>query len=56
MIMPLFDSVEAIKNIKILTIKINIIGLVNYLWNRSEILSPLLSMTSKQVKWNRSEI
>ena len=60
-IISLPDKVEAIKNIAILTTKKQLrtsIGLINYYrdkWqHKSEILTPLPSMTSKQAKWIRS--
>ena len=60
-IMPLFDKVEAIKNIAVHTTKKQLrpfIGLINYyrdMWQqRSEILTSFSSMTSKQAKWNWS--
>ena len=61
-IMPLPGKVEAIKNIPVPTTKKQLrsfIGLINYyrdMWqHRSEILTPLSSMTSKQAKkkWNK---
>ena len=58
-IMPLPDKVQAIKNIAVPTTKKQLrsfIGIINYyrdMWiHRSEVLSPLTSMTSKQAKWN----
>ena len=58
-IMPLPDKVEAIKNIAVPTTKKQLrsfIGLINYyrdMWkHRSDILTPLSAMTSKQAKWN----
>ena len=58
-IMPLPDKVEAIKNIAVPQTKKQLrsfIGLINYyrdMWkHRSDILTPLSSMTSKQAKWN----
>ena len=57
-IMPLPDKVQAIKNIAIPTTKKQLrsfIGIINYyrdMWqHRSDILTPLSSMTSKQAKW-----
>ena len=61
-IMPLPDKVKAIKNTAVPTTKRqlrNFIGPNNYyrnMWqHRSEILTPLSSMTSKQAKWNWSK-
>ena len=60
--MPLPDEVQAVKNIALPTTKNRLrsfIGLINYygdIWqHRSEILTPLSSMTSKQAKWNWSK-
>ena len=60
--MPLPDKVDAIKNITVpATMKQSraFIGLINYcrdMWqHRSKILTHLLSMTSKQAKWNKSK-
>ena len=60
--MPLPDKVEAIKNIAVPKTKKQLrsfIGLINYyrdMWKqRSSILTPLSSMTSKQAKWNWSK-
>ena len=60
--MPFPDKVEAIKNIVVPTTKKkwqHFIGLSNYykdMWKqRSGILSPLSSMTSKQARWNWSK-
>ena len=56
--MPLPDKVQAILNIAIPTTKKQLrsfIGIINYyrdMWqHRSDILTPLSSMTSKQAKW-----
>ena len=58
-IMPLPDKVETIKNIVVPTTKKQLralIGFINYyrnMWKyRSDILTSLSSMTSKQAKWN----
>ena len=60
--MSLPDKVEAMKNIAVPTTKKQLrsfICLINYcreMWkHRSSILTPLLSITSKQVKWNWSK-
>ena len=58
-IMPLPKKVEALQNIAVPKNKKQLrsfIGLINYyrdMWiKRSEVLSPLTSMTSKEAKWN----
>ena len=58
-IMPLPKKVEALQNIAVPKNKkqlCSFIGLINYyrdMWiKRSEVLSPLTSMTSKEAKWN----
>ena len=61
-IMPLPKKVEALQNIAVPKTKKQLrsfIGLINYyrdMWiKRSEVLAPLTSMTSKEVKWNWTE-
>ena len=57
-IMPLPDKVQAIQNLAVPTTKKQLrsfIGVINYyrdMWiHRSDVLTPLTSMTSKQAKW-----
>ena len=61
-IMPLPDKVQAIKDIAVPTNKKQLrsfIGVINYyrdMWkHRSDILTPLTKMTSKQATWNWTE-
>ena len=60
--MPLPDKVQAIKDIAVPTNKKQLrsfIGVIKYyrdMWkHRSDILTPLTKMTSKQATWNRTE-
>ena len=61
--MPLPDKVQAIKNISVPKTKKQLrsfIGIINYyrdMWvRRSETLAPLTSLTSKDVKWEWTEV
>ena len=61
-IMPLPDKVQAIKDIAVPTNKMQLrsfIGVINYYRDmqkhRSDILTPLTKMTSKQATWNQTE-